>query len=638
MKANAPQLDRFADTFCLDRIEKAVSSFVAENYDKLEYHSRIQAEGARLDDIQIEFTTNVKTYGKQIGFDAVVSTDIEIYETVRGEDRSDAITQWFRVPCQVIFEEKVEGFRIHNGKTGDCIEIYSKSERGRTPLAATNDLVPVIYGENYDAEATRFLKKYCPEVLKTPMPIPLDKIAEAMGIPPINYDKHLSPDFSVFGKICFANEEIDVYDTWGVPEKIQAKRGQIFIDNDTYLMCNVGCLRNTIAHELFHWERHRLYATIRRLLDTPEFKSTSCRTRPQGSTKRKNEELTDEEWIELHANNISPRIIMPSETVKPKAKEILKKYGYSLQNADEKALRTAIAELSDFFQVSKQLATVRLAQLGITQAQDIFDADYDKNILCASQIPPTDILKEYTSNASFCKAIESGLFRYAEGRFVINDPKYINKADGGIYILTEYAREHLGECALNFETVETEAGDYRGDGLYRKNKAGFALLKKYVEDRATLDTAEARAKTSEALKELAAQDRKYLTAVGSGAYFSESFNALMKAYFEPLGVPEHKYGAEVLTATGIADNKYRDMRNGDAGYCPTHRRITALCAGFDFDVSIAEALLHKGGRSYTTSDEHAAFRLMLTAYRGYGIFERSDYLQSMGHGRLDDDK
>jgi hypothetical protein len=41
MKKDTPLLDRFANRNCLDLIEKAVSCFVEENYDKLEVSSRV---------------------------------------------------------------------------------------------------------------------------------------------------------------------------------------------------------------------------------------------------------------------------------------------------------------------------------------------------------------------------------------------------------------------------------------------------------------------------------------------------------------------------------------------------------------------------------------------------------------------
>jgi Zn-dependent peptidase ImmA (M78 family) len=455
-----------------------------------------------------------------------------------------------------------------------------------------------------------------------------------MGLPPITYDKHLSTDFSVFGKICFADEEITVYDELGVPEIVTAKRGQIFIDPDIY---NVGCLRNTVAHELFHWVRHRLYVTIMRIFETTDFKSTRCRVRSISERKRDGE-LSDEEWMELHANSISPRIIMPVETVKSKMLEILRKHKYNpILNDSERSLRAAIIELAEFYEVSKQLATIRLSQLGIEQAQDILDADNERNILYASQIPHTDILREYAENESFRSAVESGLFRYVEGRFIINDTKYISKKQGGIYLLTDYAREHLDECALRFSAVLPDTEKRYGGELNRKNRQSYAAVKKYAEDALRLQTAEARAKANEAFRDEAAYHKKLITAVGSGTCFAECFNALMKVVFDTINVPEHKQGAKFFDITGIATKIYYDMRSAKPDYCPKDRTLVAICAGFDLDISVAEKLFAAGGKALRHTDEHLAFRIILTVCRGWGITERNDYLEVLGFGRLTDD-
>jgi hypothetical protein len=90
-----------------------------------------EPESASLVDFRIEFTTNVKTYDGVIGFDAIVAADIELCDTVRGSDRSDDVTQWFRVPVQVKFEESVELSRVH----GD-VEIYSRINYDKTENAA----------------------------------------------------------------------------------------------------------------------------------------------------------------------------------------------------------------------------------------------------------------------------------------------------------------------------------------------------------------------------------------------------------------------------------------------------------------------------------------------------------------------
>ena len=628
MRNNAPELDRFANEFCFEMMAKAVERYVSDNYNIFDYRSRLvmNPQGARLEDCRLDFTTNVRTYDNQIGFDAVISADIEVYAMGRGEDLADTISDWFRVPCQVIFEEKLERGRIH----GD-VEIYCRKEFNKSISAATSRLVPVIYGENYDTEATRFLKKFCPQALETPMPVPLDEIAEAMGLPPIVYEKYLSPDFSVFGKICFADDETTVYDEHGVPERIPAKRGQIFIDPDTYRFRNIGCIRNTIAHELFHWARHRLYATIKRLFDMPHFKSTRCRT--YGIIRREGEH-SDEEWMEIHANAISPRIIMPAETAKPKAFEFLKQYGYDPARSDsERVLRNVVKELSDFFQVSKQVAMIRLSDFGIDQARDIYENDCER--YDTSQVTHTDILREYTENENFRKIVDSGYFRYVEGRFVINDPKYIHKENGGIYLLTDYAREHLDECALRFIAVKTDDKHY-GVG-HRKNR-NYATIKKFIEEAYNLGTAEAWAKASAAFKSEIAYHKKLLAAVYSGASFPESFAALMDIVFDTMEIPEHKRATKFFDITGITDKKYREMRNAAPDYCPTDRTIVGICMAFDLDVSICEKLFEAGGKMLRHTDEHIAFRSMLTVYRGYGVTERNDYLEGLGYGRLNDVK
>lgn len=166
----------------------------------------------------------------------------------------------------------------------------------------------------------------------------------------------------------------------------------------------------------------------------------------------------------------------------------------------------------------------------------------------------------------------------------------------------------------------------------------FALLKKSIADAVTLETAEARNKTMTLFNKEIDRHKKCAAAIGAGVYFSESFNALMKAYFQPLNISEHKYGAEIFERTGISDKVYRTIRNGGADYCPSYRTVVALCAGLGLDITLAESLLQKGGRAFSNSDEHMAFKLILTAYRGCGITRQNDCLEILGYGRLTDDK
>ncbi|MDR2090720.1 MAG: hypothetical protein LBP62_03605 [Clostridiales bacterium] len=66
--------------------------------------------------------------------------------------------------------------------------------------------------EDLDGEAERFLEKYYPEALKSPIPTPMREVIEKrMGLK-VHGDIALTRDLSVFGMICFADGDIIVYD------------------------------------------------------------------------------------------------------------------------------------------------------------------------------------------------------------------------------------------------------------------------------------------------------------------------------------------------------------------------------------------------------------------------------------------
>ena len=69
--------------------------------------------------------------------------------------------------------------------------------------------------------------------------------------------EYLSFDGSVQGAIAFTKGIIEVYD-WSAEETIgyEVSHPAIFIDAD---IMNIGRFNNTLAHECFHWWRHRNY-------------------------------------------------------------------------------------------------------------------------------------------------------------------------------------------------------------------------------------------------------------------------------------------------------------------------------------------------------------------------------------------
>ena len=119
--------------------------------------------------------------------------------------------------------------------------------------------VPHIWKSELDAEATAFLTKYYPHALKTPMCVPIEKIAtEIMHLKVVEH--HLSEDLSILGQMCFSDGMAEIYDSVNDEyHEIFVKAGTMIIDLDTYAKRNLGSKRNTMTHESYHWFRHRRY-------------------------------------------------------------------------------------------------------------------------------------------------------------------------------------------------------------------------------------------------------------------------------------------------------------------------------------------------------------------------------------------
>ena len=112
------------------------------------------------------------------------------------------------------------------------------------------------YVADYEKEAEAFLTKYeCADAIDNPRPIPIRDIATRLMSLEIIDTEYLSFDGSVQGAIAFTKGIIEVYD-WSAEETIgyEVSQPSIFVDAD---IMNIGRFNNTLAHECFHWWRHR---------------------------------------------------------------------------------------------------------------------------------------------------------------------------------------------------------------------------------------------------------------------------------------------------------------------------------------------------------------------------------------------
>jgi hypothetical protein len=232
-------------------------------------------------------------------------------------------------------------------------------------MNVTGNLVPVISKEQFDDEATVFLNKYCPEALHTPMAIPIMQIArERMGLTVLN--QTLTEDLSIFGQMCFTGGLVEIYDKdEDEYREIEVKRGTIIVDPDTFFQRNLGCVNNTVAHECFHWFRHRTYHFMQTVLDGK--RSVACRCPVDGKKEKFNTKWTDEDWMEWQASGIAPRILLPRETFSDMVDRFLRESSSNpfISASLMSPTQWVIDQLASFYKVSKVSVKIRLEELGI---------------------------------------------------------------------------------------------------------------------------------------------------------------------------------------------------------------------------------------------------------------------------------
>jgi hypothetical protein len=213
-----------------------------------------------------------------------------------------------------------------------------------------NSLIPFIPPSEYDKVAQEFLEEYCPEALRHPMAIPIEKIAEDMGLM-VQY-VCLSEETDIYGATIFTDGVLEIYDPEeGLYDKKFFKRKTVLIDSEAVKKTNVGCKHNTLAHECIHWYKHRWYYKMQQFTMPRMARFCKC------SVNQLPNATEDENIMEGQAVGIAPRILMPKETFIEAANHYDIVYGRDNWQA--------IYGLADLFDVSKQSVIIRLEECNL---------------------------------------------------------------------------------------------------------------------------------------------------------------------------------------------------------------------------------------------------------------------------------
>lgn len=327
----------------------------------------------------------------------------------------------------------------------------------------------VIGRNRLDDYATKFLSKYCKESLQKPMPLPVTEILNKMGLHVI--ERSLSKNLDIFGCCILFECDIEIFEN-DLVHMEHFQKGNIIVDPKSEALFGEGQKRNTLIHEMIHWEKDRVYFEIlglqnqfsRDMLYPIMCRQSQTYFEPPEKLRTKENEVR---WLEWQAHRLAPRILMPKEMFKKKAEELI-------HDKDIKNCEQLIKQLSDFFIVSKLSTKLRLLEVGLKATINKYD-DYDliyndDKIEEYCKLSLVDAYKLIENNATLRQWISADELVFVEGYFVLPFEDYI-KNDEGVLRLTKKAKVNLRRCAINIR--KTEYTDFYkdevGNGILYRN-------------------------------------------------------------------------------------------------------------------------------------------------------------------------
>ncbi len=475
----------------------------------------------------------------------------------------------------------------------------------------------IIGANRLDDYATKFLKKYCEQALTTPMPLPIDEMLRKAGL--TVKTASLSRNLDIFGCCMLLDGYVQIYDA----ETDEYKpafypAGTLLFDPDSEWAYGEGCKRNTLIHEMLHWDKDQTYFKIlerKNRKAKEELYPIMCRQSrrnfepPSGKRTKQNEV----EWLEWQAHRLAPRVLMPKAMFIKKAEELL--------SAQPDGCDALVDQLAAFFQVSRMSAKIRLVEVGLEirmiempDYEDVFGELKRKEHVAISIEDAFDLL---TQNIVLENWVKTNNMVFADGYFVVADKKYVSFRDGEPH-LTRSAKANIAACTLNIceqhiVSYQITEKDYQGYGyacLFHASGVDQRMLSFHptyqAEFKEFLDNVEWNEKMHKRPNDLTkVTDDDVFDAVAASIFteysdeekqfitlLSDPFKTLCQAlwyWFEThgLSMPYHFTKATLLHANYHGEIK--NNRKNDMG----KEMLMAICVGCKFDLRMTQRVFAK---------------------------------------------
>ncbi len=489
----------------------------------------------------------------------------------------------------------------------------------------TDELLPISKKEDVDKDAEAFLNTTLRFAECAPGRIDTIAFAKSLGISV--YFAQISEDHSVRAEFFFFDTEkvmydaaINTYRTFHIPAKT------ILVEKE--LRHKTEILRFTIMHELVHAVLQK-YAFLLANMCDPGFVSFFCPIRIDESNQ-----FVDPftERMERYADMIASSALMPKTMFKAVAEKKMRDCG-ALQTPF--ALKQILERTAKEFGVSVAACRRRYISLGFQMMRGIckyVDGEYippfcfhpdalEKNQTYTISLKMAQALLE--KDKKLTKMMTKGRLRFIEHHFVVADPLYVTKN----MQLTDYAREHLDECAVKIDLVYP-AGYYtksrfelHDDGAYRTVDDCAPLNAHYAKNN---DEFEKTAKEyAEKLQQRDESVHEVLTSL------PESFPLALKVVIEWTDLSYEKFALQA----GMQKRTLGRLLSGDIEH-PSAQIVMRICIGLSLPVELSLRLMERSGNELRSTRQDMAYLKLLFFAGYYTISQCNTLLEYQGFKTL----
>lgn len=458
--------------------------------------------------------------------------------------------------------------------------------------ALPDDLIPTISKKRLDIIAVRMINALYPRVSEYADPISINQVVRRLklNVQDIPFDS----DEDVLAKVFFEDASTIITDReTSIMHIIPVSAGTILVNMPEGRFLDERIRNNTIMHEVVHWLLHRPAFLLAKLWNR-ECCAIACR-RPGGNASPHHWTAIDR--MEWQANVLAPRILMPDWATRFIASGWLHRYS---RLSPLLQMEKTIDQISRHFNVSRQLAKIRMEELGYDNARIAFSY-YDKR---KHTISFENATRELARNQIFRDTLASGIYAYVDNCFVIRDKKYVCRDEHGTLHLTIYAKAHMDECCLAF-------------AARRINRAMQYGMLRYNEEDETFITG------SNVSAEQLERTMKYVSDIRSN--LPNSFGETLAAHMKRKGIT-----VEQLAENSLISSKQIQRFRNDPSISVSMRRVVGLCIGLKLHPVLAFDMITKAGLTFNSSLAHNAYYSLLVSMTNSSIYECNALLEHMG--------